>query len=185
MIAALAYSMVTGILLGRVKTPVAEKLHSKSLGAESQMNRSEWMSEGAGIIGIAVVGLGFWWGDAGAAALISLDIIKEGWLSVRQVVGDLMDEAPTELGRHQLEDLPQRLRGALERMPWIAQASVRLREHGHVITGEVLVVPREASDLTVRIADVPQALEQIDWRLHGLVVMPVERLETTSDGESH
>src|SRR5207237_5537028 len=102
-------------------------------------NRNEWMSEGAGIAGLLLVAFGFWWGDAVAAALISLQIVHEGWHHLRQVIGDLMDEAPSQLGKHDLEDLPARVRAAAEAIDWVQEAAVRLREHGHVITGEVFV----------------------------------------------
>ena len=112
---------------------MAEKLHSKAVEAESATNRNEWMSEGAGIIRILLVGFGLWWADAVAAGLISLQIVHEGMQNLRQVVGDLMDEAPSRMGTHEPEDLPQRVRRAAEALPWVEAAQVRLREHGHVI----------------------------------------------------
>src|SRR4051812_10821568 len=129
MIAALAYSMFTGMYVGRIKQPVAKKLHSKAIEAESATNRNEWMSEGAAIAGLLFVGLGMWWADATAAAVISLQIVREGWQNLRQVVEDLMDEAPSKLGTHELEDLPERVKAAIERQDWVRQAAVRLREH--------------------------------------------------------
>jgi len=175
MIGALAFSMFVGMYAGRIKQPVAHALHSKAIEAESATNRNEWMSEAAGITGIVGVGLGFWWADAAAAAIISLQIVLEGWQNLRQVIGDLMDEAPSQLGKHELEDLPSRVRTAAEQLPWVAEASVRLREHGHLITGEVFVVPRDDSDLVSRIDRAVSELTKIDWRLHGLTVMPVPR----------
>ena len=78
MMGALAYSMTVAIVVGQLKRPVAETLHDKVLLADADMNRAEWMSEGAAIVGIFLVGLGFWWGDAATAALISLNIIWDG-----------------------------------------------------------------------------------------------------------
>jgi divalent metal cation (Fe/Co/Zn/Cd) transporter len=83
-----------------------------------------------------------WWGDAAAAAFISLEIVRDGWHNIRQVVGDLMDEAPTVMDQRDLEVLPTKLREAAARLPWIGRAAVRLRELGRVLTGEVFVVPR-------------------------------------------
>jgi hypothetical protein len=59
---------------------------------------------------------------------------------------------------------------------------VRLREQGHVLTGDVLVVPRagataDAADLVSRVEDAANRLCELDWRLHGLTVMPVSRLD--------
>ena len=72
MLCTLFFSMCVGILLGKLKGPIAEKLQSKALQAEAEMNQAEWMSEGAAIIGILLVAFGFWWGDSAAAAFISI-----------------------------------------------------------------------------------------------------------------
>ena len=185
MIAALAYSLLAGLIVGRLKQPVAKKLHDKELQAESRMNRDEWMSEGAAIVGILLVGFGRWWGDAVAAAFIAIEIVKDGWYNVRQVIGDLMDESPTVMGSHELEDIPAKVKDAAEQLEWVEQAAVRLREQGHVLTGDVLVVPRDgsemtAADLAARTERAADDLSKVDWRLHGLVVMPVSHLEETA-----
>jgi cation diffusion facilitator family transporter len=180
MIAALAFSMSVGILLGQLKKRPAKKLHDKELEAESKMNRAEWMSEGAAIVGILLVGLGLWWGDAVAAAFISVEIVIEGWQNVREVIGDLMDEAPSTLGTRELEDLPQKVRARAEELPWVEEAAVRLREQGRVVSGEVFVVPKSdsmsAEDLVLKIDEAGDALADVDWRLHGLTIMPVAQL---------
>lgn len=177
MIAALAFSASAGMLVGLLKQPVSRALHDKELEAESKMNRDEWMSEGAAIVGLLLVAFGHWWADAAAALFISLGVIRDGWHNMRQVIADLMDESPSVLGEHDLEHLPARLREAVERLPWAARAMVRLREHGRLLTGEVFVVPRDDADLVARLADACEALERMDWRLHGLVVVPVAQLE--------
>ena len=178
MIAALAYSLGCGLLIGKLKEPVARALHDKALAAEAQMNRDEWMSEGAAIVGLLLVAYGMWWGDAGSAAFISVMIIKDGWSSVKEVIADLMDEAPTTLGHLGLDELPVKVAAAAEQLPWVARAQARLREHGRMITGQVLVVPRSDEDLAARLARATRDLTNIDWRLHGLVVVPVADLET-------
>lgn len=185
MIAALTYSMSIGILLGVLKKPVAKTLHDKELEAESKMNRAEWMSEGAAIIGLLFVAFGFWWGDSLAAALISLDIIYDGWDNLRQVIGDLMDESPTVMGKKELEPLPGTLQLAAESLPWVERAAVRLREQGHVLTGEVFVVPsdgerRRAADLVADVERAGDELSQVDWRLHNVIVVPVADLDRVS-----
>ena len=122
-------------------------------------------------------------GDAAAAALISLSILNDGWRNLRQGIGDLMDEAPLVLGEtHALEDLPTRLREAAERLEWVESAGVRLREQGHVLTGEVFVVPRRrdeisASELLANVSRAGGELAKLDWRLHRLSIVPVSRLD--------
>jgi divalent metal cation (Fe/Co/Zn/Cd) transporter len=177
--------MSIGMLLGFLKKPVAEKLNDKELEAEAKMNRAEWMSEGAAIIGLVLVAFGFWWGDALSAALISLDIIYDGWENVRQVIGDLMDESPTVIGKRKLEPLPGTVQTAAEALPWVDRAAVRLREQGHIITGEVYVIPsdgrsRSAADLVADAAHASDDLARLDWRLHNVVVVPVASLEGVS-----
>jgi divalent metal cation (Fe/Co/Zn/Cd) transporter len=176
MIVALSYCVVIGILLGRAKQPVAEKLNDKALAADADMNKAGWMSEGAAIAGILLIAYGQWWGDAAAAAFISINIIRDGWINLRQVVADLMDESPTKLGGVEMDDLPTQIRHAAERLPWVEKAAVRLREQGHVIQGEVFVVPRAEAGLVAKIERASEELARLDWRIHSLTVMPVSAL---------
>ena len=183
MLATLFFSMCVGITLGRLKAPIAKKLQSKALQAEAEMNQAEWMSEGAAILGILAVAFGFWWGDSAAAAFISIEIIRDGWHNVRQVIGDLMDEAPTKLGKRELEELPEKVVATARRLPWVIDAGARLREHGHAVTGEIFVVPRDghamgAASLMRATEDAAREVQRLDWRLHGLAVVPVSALES-------
>jgi cation diffusion facilitator family transporter len=177
MVAALTYCVAIGILLGRLKGPVADKLNDRALAADADMNKAGWMSEGAAIVGILLIGYGKWWGDSLAAAFISLNIVRDGWVNLRQVVADLMDESPTKLGGQELEELPVTIRDAAERLPWVKEAAVRLREHGHVISGDVFVVPRDEADLVRRIERAADDLTKVDWRIYSLTVMPVSTLD--------
>jgi cation diffusion facilitator family transporter len=177
MIGALAFSMSVAIVVGQLKRPVAETLHDKTLLADAEMNRAEWMSEGAAIAGILLIGLGFWWGDAATAAFISLNIIWDGWHNLRQVLGDLMDESPTELGGKELEKLPEQLREAAERMEWVEKAAVRVREHGHVLVADVFVVPRGDGALVERIDRASDELRRLDWRIYSVAVVPTADLD--------
>ena len=177
MIAALVYSIVVIVLLGIRKRPVAEELHDKALDADADMNKADWMSEGAAVIGILLVGYGKWWGDAVAAAFISINIVRDGFRNLREVVADLMDETPTELGGVEPEDLPTRLAKEAETRRWVKQASVRLREQGHVLNGEVFVVPHGAEVRVDEIEEISQSLTKMDWRIYNLTVMPVSALD--------
>ena len=182
MLVTLFLSMCVGITLGKLKAPIAKKLQSKALQAEAEMNQAEWMSEGAAIIGILLVAFGFWWGDSAAAAFISLEIIRDGWHNVRQVIGDLMDEAPTKLGKRDLEELPDKVIAVARGLPWVHDAGARLREHGHAVTGEIFVVPRpdtgmDAAALLRATEDAARRIGDVDWRLHGIAVVPLAALE--------
>jgi cation diffusion facilitator family transporter len=177
MIVALVYAVALDMLIGYLKRPVAEKLHDKALEADADMNRADWLSQGSAIVGILLVGYGFWWGDAVAAGIISLNIIRDGWHNLHQVLADLMDETPTKMGGKDLEELPRKIKDAAERMDWVEKAAVRLREQGHVLAGDVFVVPRVEKDLVAHIEQAADDLLKLDWRLYGLTVMPVSSLE--------
>jgi divalent metal cation (Fe/Co/Zn/Cd) transporter len=125
-----------------------------------------------------LVAFGFWWGEAGAPAFISVEIIKDGWHNIRQVIGDLMDEVQRVMEKRELETLPKKLKEAAEQMPWVERAAARLREQGRVLTGEVFVVPQSGtSDLVSQLEAAAQKFSDLDWRLHGLVVTPVSQLD--------
>jgi cation diffusion facilitator family transporter len=182
MIAALLYAVIIDVTLGRLKKPVAETLHDKVLEADAVMNRDDWLAQGAAVIGILLVGYGFWWGDATAAAIISIQLVRDGWMNVRQVIGDLMDEAPTKMGKRELEKLPQELAREAEKLPWARRAEAHLREHGHALTGEVFIECTEPALRPSQLEEAAEALERFDWRLHGLTVVPVEKLRKIGEG---
>jgi cation diffusion facilitator family transporter len=177
MLVALAYSMFCGLLIGQLKKPVAKKLNDKALNAEAAMNKAEWMSEGAAIIGLMIVAFGHWWGDAAAAAFISIEIVRDGWMNTRLVIGDLMDESPTQIGTSDLEDITSKVRRTIEEMEGVSTAAVRLREHGRAVTGEVFVVLGDHTDVIARSAEVAARAHDVDWRLHDIAVVPVAQLD--------
>lgn len=184
MIAALAYSLACGMLAGRLKQPVAEALKDRALAAEAKMNGDEWTSEGAAILGLVLVGFGWWWADSAATAIISINILRDAWDSIQAVIADLMDETPNVLGERRLEDLPARVCEAAERYDWVERAAVRLREHGRLVTGDVFLVVRTCDDLPARIERAGRELATIDWRLHGLTVTPVPALDPAHPAQS-
>ena len=53
------------------------------------------------------------------------------------------------------------------------EAEVRLREEGHVFTGEGFVVPKDQTDLVANIEQATRQVEEADWRLHDFLVIPV------------
>lgn len=90
--------LVTGIppvILGRMKLKLAEPLHNKVLYADADMNKADWMTSFAAIVGIAGIGLGLWWADAAAAIVIATSIVKDGATNLSAAVSGLMDARPT------------------------------------------------------------------------------------------
>lgn len=57
----------------------------------------------------------------------------------------------------------------------------RVREEGHVFTGEALVVPRDEDDLVERIEGAARMLAELDWRFLDVVVVPVSSLDKRPD----
>jgi divalent metal cation (Fe/Co/Zn/Cd) transporter len=141
------------------------------------MNRDEWLSEGAAIVGIILVAFGHWWGDAAAAAFIAIEIVHDGWMNTRLIIGDLMDESPTMMGEHKLDDIGAKVREHVEQLNHVSTAAVRLREHGRALTGEVFVVFDDDRDIVTRTALVADRAREVDWRLHDIAVMPVSHLD--------
>ena len=177
MLAALAYSAVPPVVLGRLKQPLSRRLHDKTLHADAAMNRADWLTAGAGIVGILGIAVGWWWADSVAAGIISLAIVKDGVENLRQVIGDLMDRRPLTVERDEPDAVVERVRAAVGALPWVADAEVRLREEGEVLNGEVFVVPRDESNLVARLAEAEKVAGEADWRVHDVVATAVARTQ--------
>lgn len=176
MIGALVYSMVPPVVLGRMKLPLAEALHEKTLHADAAMNKADWMTAGAAILGILGLGLGWWWADAVAAGFISLDVLHDGGTNVKRAMAALMDQRPTEVASAKPLDLDERLCDDLRRRPDVVDVAVRFREEGHVVSGEVFVILAPGVDAAPAVADIAEEASTFDWRIYNLVVMPVTTL---------
>ena len=175
MIPALLWSGLPAVFLRRAKMPLARDLHNKVLYADADMNKADWLTASA-IVGVVGIGFGLWWADAAAAALISLDIAKDGLKNPCHAVNDLMDQTPTTVARDDVDPLRDRVAASLVELPWVEDAEVRLREEGQVYFGEAFVVPSDASDLTRKIEEALQSVWDLDWRMHDLAIMPVREL---------
>ena len=177
MLTALAYSSVPQVILGRLKQPLARELNDKVLYADAEMNRADWMTGGAAMLGVVGIGFGLWWADSVAASIISLDIVRDGYKNLKVAVDDLMDKEPTIVGDSRADPLPLWIKNQLMIMDWVKDAEVRVREAGHVFTGEAFVVPVDDEDLVGRIERANQHLLHLDWRLHELVIAPVHKIQ--------
>jgi divalent metal cation (Fe/Co/Zn/Cd) transporter len=165
MIAALAWSAIPSVFLGRAKLALAAQLHDKVLYADAKMNRANWLTAGAAIVGVLGIGAGLWWADAAAAIVISLDITRDGFVNVRAAVADLMDSRPTRYDGSMTHPLIGDLEDELRRLDWVKEARVRLREMGHVFVGEAFVIPADDAGSVAKTEDAAERLRAIDWRL--------------------
>jgi len=177
MIAALVYSVIPPFVLGRMKLPLARDLHEKALQTDADINKGDWLAGLAGILGITGIAFGYWWADSVAAGLISFEIIRDGYGDLRNSISQLMNRRPTDVEGAHDDPTPDKVRRALEGLDWVAQARVRLREDGDVLTGEAFVVPRDQDDLLGRLKEAADLAHSLDWRLHDVNVVPVSSIE--------
>jgi cation diffusion facilitator family transporter len=177
MIAVLIYSVIPPFILGRMKLPLAEALHDKTLQTDAKLNKGDWLTGIAGVLGIAGIGFGFWWMDAVAAAIISIEILRDGVSDLRNSIAQLMNKRPTQVDSKEKDPVLDEVEEALRRLPWVREVRVRLREDGEVLTGEAFVVPRDEADLLARQKEATDAACGVDWRLHDINIVPVRAIE--------
>jgi cation diffusion facilitator family transporter len=176
MLPALAWSGLPAVFLGRAKIRLAEELHNKVLYADAKMNKADWLTAGAAMVGVVGIGFGLWWLDAVAAALISLDITKDGFSNLRRAVVDLMDQAPTTVDHDDPDPLRGQLAAMLQDLDWVEEVDLRLREEGQVYFGDALVVPADETDITEKVEDALRRARELDWRIHDLAITPIREL---------
>jgi divalent metal cation (Fe/Co/Zn/Cd) transporter len=187
MIAALVYSGLPAVFLGRAKMRLADDLHDKVLYADAQMNKADWMTVSAAIVGIIGIGFGLWWADAVAALFISVDIVHDGLKNVRAAVHDLMDARPRRHDSREYHPIVERMNAEMNACDWVERGAVRLREEGHVFTGEVMVVPRaealaDGAGLMRRLEELASQLLSLEWKVYDIVVVPVREIDIPSPG---
>lgn len=181
MIGALVYSAIPPVVLGRMKLPIANELHEKTLKADADMNKADWMTAGAAILGILGIGIGLWWADSAAALLISLDVLKDGITNVKAVFSDLMDQRPTTADRKPDDSVIEGTLNALKRLDWVQDADIRLHEEGAVIAGEAFVVPAGDGVTLAQLGEATRAVHEVDWKVYDVVVTAVETVEKRRD----
>lgn len=172
MIAALVYSIIPPVILGRLKEPIARNLQDKVLHTDALMQKADWMTGFAGIGGILGVGFGLWWADAVASGLISASIIKDGVSALRSSTAELIDGAPRKLDTDEIAEEAEALREALEQL--YPGAKVRTRETGRFIHVQVSgIEPEGEVDLQALWPGKPER----SWRLAQLSFVPHQSQE--------
>lgn len=174
MILALLYSFIPAVILGQVKLPLASELHEKVLYVDSEAQKADWMTAGAGILGIVGVGFGLWWADSVAAVIISLSIVKDGVFRTRDCVQDLMEELPMTFDNKEFHPLVDEVVRSSLAEYWVKDVRVRMREHGMVFFGEVAVIPESEENLVQNIKSLFEKIQALDWKVYDIVVHPVE-----------
>jgi cation diffusion facilitator family transporter len=177
MIAALVYSVIPPLVLGRMKLPLARALHEKALQTDADINKGDWLSGLAGVLGITGIAFGYWWADSVAAGIISFEIIRDGYGDLRNSIAQLMNRRPTDIEGKEDDPAPDKLQKELESLDWVKRARVRLREDGDVLTGEAFVVPSDETNLLDKLKQASDLAHSLDWRLHDINVVPVRSIE--------
>lgn len=146
MVMALVYSVIPPVILGHIKVPIARRLEDETLDTDAKMQRADWQTGLAGIAGVIGLGLGYWWADAAAAALISLSILRDGIGSLKVATAELIDGTPRALGSDKISDEAEQLCAILQKR--YPGAEVRLRETGRFMHAQVEgVEPDDRVDL--------------------------------------
>lgn len=123
------------MIIGHKEPPLAQALNDKLLHTDALMNNANWLTDAAGLFGVIGLGMGWWWADSLAAAIISVDIINDGIKALRSATAELVDGAPRALSGPELSDDAQALCDRIRAE--FPGATVRLRETGRLIHVEV------------------------------------------------
>lgn len=187
MIAALVYSVLPTVFLGRLKRREAEVLHDKTLLADAEMNRADWMTGVAAIAGVVGIGAGFWWADSVAAGLIALSVLHDGVKEVLRALRDACDQRPTALEDDRApHPAIAAIRQALRDLPFVEDADVRLHNEGITMAGVASIVLKahERTDVAVHLETARRAAHAVTWRLHDIAITVLDRLEDPSTDDT-
>jgi cation diffusion facilitator family transporter len=177
MIVVLLYTGLPMVILGRLKQEPAAQLHDKTLFADSQMNKADWMTAFAAIGGVLGIGAGLWWADSVAAILIATDILHDGIKYAKGSMEDLTDGRPRKHDEKRPHPLIDKVEKEVAAMDWVDEAVVRLREDGHLLAGEIIVVPSSEDGLLERCERATEQIRGLDWKLHDVMFVPVREID--------
>lgn len=175
MMLALLYSSIPAMILGFKKLPLAKELHNKVLYTDASAQKADYMTAFAAILGIGLVGLGFWWGDSAAALFISFSVLRDGLTRVKAAALDLMDRHPKNVQNTGEDELIGKIEENVKSWPWVRDAKARFRESGQVYFGQVAVIPKEDIKLKDLLAGY-ETLRNMHWRVYDFTIDPVDEL---------
>jgi divalent metal cation (Fe/Co/Zn/Cd) transporter len=183
MAASLFSSAIPPFFLGRAMIKPARVTHDKVLYSNAQMNKAGWLAAASAIVGVAGIGLGYWWADYVAALVISLLVLRDAYRNLKTAVLTLMDETPQTTDFTATDPTQARILAYLKGLDWVKDAEVRVREEGHVLFGNAIVVPSDRRGLTGKLRRAVDGVKALDWRIYDFSIMPVDPLsgEETPD----
>lgn len=174
-------SCVAPVILGRIKTKLAEQLEDKVLLADADMNRADWLTGVATSAGVMGIGLGWWWADAVAALIISVTIVKDGWDNVKNAISDLIDTRATTVDNSEPHPLIAEVNAAIREDHLVTGVQTRARDQGNVLHVESFV---QIGGDTVPVAWLDALHERIramDWRVHDVVITITTKPHPSAD----
>lgn len=183
MIAALTYSVVPIIILGRMKLPLARELHEKVLYTDADTNKADWMTGIAAMFGVLGIGLGWWWADGVAASLIALNIVYDGISNLHSSFADLLDRRPMTIEKDRPDPAVDAVRESLAKLPWVRAVDLRVHEEGETFRGEAFIVPFEPYLTLDQIQEAEHAALNSNWRLAELTITGVPSLDADDDSD--
>lgn len=177
MVVVMALSCIGPMILGRMKAAPAEALHDKVLAADADMNRADWQTGVATIVGVLGIGMGLWWADAVAALVVSVSILRDGWTNIRGAIEGLADARPTRYDGTDPHPLIHDIDKTLDGVDWARDHGVRVRDEGHVFHVEAFLVPADGQEITVeRLTAVRERVADLSWKLDDVVVTVVSEV---------
>lgn len=180
MILAMIYTGIGPLILGRLKLPLAEQLHDKVLYADADMQKADWTTAVATIVGVLGIGVGLWWADATAALVVASSIVRDGWRNLRYSTGALMDERARTFDDKAPHPLTVEVDRTLQSLDWISESRARIRDQGHVFHVEAFIRARPGEEASLdRLEEAVNRLRLLDWKINDVVLMPVRELPET------
>jgi divalent metal cation (Fe/Co/Zn/Cd) transporter len=135
------------------------------------------MTSVVALVGVAGIGLGWWWADAVAAMVISASILEDGITNLTSAVAGLLDARPTTVESTAPHPLLGEADAYLRGLDWVRTAGTRVRDEGQVFHVEGFVVPRDPGAATPKRLHAARAgLLELDWKVHDVVIATVSRL---------
>ncbi len=154
----------------------ARETRSQALAADALHFGSDVLGSVAVIIGLALAGLGYWWGDAAAAIAVAFMIAALGLRMARSTVETLLDRAP--------EGASNKAREAILKVPGVVDVErVRVRMVGatHFIDATVKVPRTYPID---RVEDIKQKAQNAVTNAFGEADLTFTAVPVALDNES-
>jgi len=104
---------------------------------------------------------------------------------MRTAVLDLIDQRARTHDDAAPHPLADRIVRHLVALPWVAEASVRMRDMGQVFHVEAFVVPTRGRVRVDRIDAARTGIAELDWKVQDVVVIPVAQLPDETERKVH